>query len=83
MTLRTQKFVEKMLARAHYEFDESVKEWVGWINGFPGVYAQGDRIENVRQELAEVLEEYLFLSAQEKRSVPGFELKFPVHAKAN
>jgi predicted RNase H-like HicB family nuclease len=35
-----------------------VGEWCGWINGLPGVYAQGESVEIVRQELAEMVEEH-------------------------
>lgn len=83
MTLKTQQFVEKMLMRAEYEFDDSVKEWSGWIRGFPGIYAQDKDIEGVRQELAETLEEYLFLSFQKKKPVRGFDIKIPSYAKAH
>lgn len=82
MTLRTQQFVEKMLSHAEYEFDGSVKEWAGWIKGFPGIYAQAKDVETLRQELAEMLEEYLFLSFQQKKSVKGFDMKILSHAKA-
>ncbi len=74
MVLKTQEFVEKKLVKANYRFDESVGQWIGWIKGFPGVYAQGKTIEDVRNELAEVLEEYLFVGAMEKRKIPGFNL---------
>ncbi|OGF63464.1 hypothetical protein A2926_00885 [Candidatus Giovannonibacteria bacterium RIFCSPLOWO2_01_FULL_44_40] len=83
MTLRTQQFIEKMLGQAEYKLDDSIGEWIGWVDGFPGVYAQGEDVETVRQQLAEVLEEYLFLSFQKKQEVPGFELKILHHAEAN
>ncbi len=74
MALKTQQFIEKKISRANYQFDESVKQWVGWIKGFPGVYAQGKNVEEVRNELAEVLEEYLFVGIREKKPIPGFNL---------
>lgn len=83
MTLRTQQFVEKMLTRAEYEFDDSVKEWAGWIKGFPGIYAQARNIETLRRELAEMIEEYLFLSFQQKKPVKGFDIRILSHAKTN
>lgn len=83
MTSKTQQFIEKMLQRAEYKFDESVKEWAGWINGAPGIYAQGKQIENVRQELAEMLEEYLFVSVLEGQRVKGFDINIYTHAKTH
>jgi len=81
MKLQVQDFVEKHLSRAHYEFDDSVKSFAAWIEGFPGVYAQGKTIEEARGELGEILEEYLLVSIQEKRKVKGFT--FPEHALAH
>lgn len=72
-----------MLQRAEYKFDESVNEWAGWINGAPGIYAQGKHIESVRRELAEMLEEYLFASVLEGQRVKGFDIKIYAHAKAH
>jgi len=80
MTLKTQQFIEKELVNAEYVFDDSVKEWSGWIRGFPGIYAQAKDIEGVRQELAETLEEFLFLSFQKKQPVKGFDIKILSHA---
>lgn len=62
MKLVFSEFIERALARARYEYDDSVKQWAAWVDGFAGVYAQGKRIEDVRQELAATLEEYLLLS---------------------
>ena len=71
MKLIFSEFIEKALLRARYEYDDSVKQWAAWIDGFPGVYAQGRRIEDVRQELAATLEEYLLLSIREGKRVSG------------
>ena len=75
MGLKIQQFVEDKLLNAKYEFDETVGQWAGWIKGFPGVYAQADSIELARTELAEVLEEYVLVSLQEKRKVRGLNIK--------
>jgi predicted RNase H-like HicB family nuclease len=74
MKLQVQNFIETQLARAEYKQDESVNSWVGWIKGLPGIYAQGDTLEDVRNELAEVLEEYLLMSLRENKSVKGFKI---------
>jgi len=83
MMLRTQQFIEKMLLKAEYKFDESVKEWAGWIKDMPGIYAQAKDLENARNQLAEILEEYLFASFQEKKRIRGFEIKIHSYAKAH
>mgnify|MGYP001571294607 CR=1 FL=1 len=74
MKLKVQNFVEKNLSNARYEYDRGVKSWAGWIEGLPGVYAQGKTIEAARDELGEILEEYLLINLQEKKKVKGFAL---------
>ena len=81
MRLSLQEFVEKIIARAHYEYDNSVKQWAAWIDDFPGVYAQGKRVEEVRQELALTLEEHLLFSIRERKKIPGFVFPVKSHAK--
>ena len=76
MKFKIQQFIESKLLDAKYEFDETVNQWTGWIEGFPGVYSQGDNIELVRRELAEIMEEYIFVSLQEKRKIKGLNIKF-------
>jgi len=82
MKLLFSEFIEKAIARAHYEYDDSVKQWAAWVDGFSGVYAQGKRIEAVRQELALTLEEYLLLRIREGKRVPGFGIPKRSHVKA-
>ena len=80
MSTRLQKFIENQLLSAKYEYDKSVKQWVGWVPKFNGVYSQGESVEKVRSNLAEILEEHVFLSVSENETVKGFSLKLPVNA---
>ena len=75
MKLKIQQFIENKLLDAQYKFDDSVGQWAGWIEGFAGIYSQGDSIEAVRQELAEMLEEYILANVQEKKKVKGLNIK--------
>ena len=59
MELKFYHYINQIMKKAHYEYDESVKAWSGWIKDFPGVYAQGKSIEQVRTELISTLEEYI------------------------
>ena len=77
---RLQKFIEDRLLSAEYEYDVSVKQWVGWLPRFYGVYSQGKTVEIVRNELAEILEEQIFLSVKDRKPVRGFSLRLPVNA---
>jgi len=79
MKTSVQKYIEKMLERANYEYDDSVKMWIGSITGVRGVYAQGKSVEEVRQELSEILEENLLLAIQDKKKISGFSMS-AVHA---
>lgn len=80
MVIRLQKFVEDQLKTAQYEHDTSVDSWAGWLPKFKGVYAQGNSIEEVRVELAEILEEHVLLSVRNKKPVKGFSLKLSTYA---
>lgn len=82
MKLLFSEFIEKTISRARYEFDDSVKQWAAWVDGFPGVYAQGRNIEDARQELASTLEEYLLLRIHEGKRIPGFSIPKRAHVKA-
>lgn len=84
MQLKIQQFVESSLERAEYKFDDTIKQWAGWINGLPGIYAQADSIEQARRELAEITEEFVIISLREKRKVKGLGLKpLPKYAKSH
>lgn len=82
MKLSLQAFIEKVISRAHYEYDDSVRRWVAWVEGFPGVYAQGKSVEGVRQDLVSTLEEHILLSIKEGRQVPGFLFSGKSYVKA-
>lgn len=75
------EYIEKVLARAKYEYDPSVRQWVAWIDGFPGIYAQGMGVEEVRQELTSTLEEHILLGLKEGKRLPGFAFSRKIHAK--
>lgn len=80
------KYIEKTLSRATYEYDGAVKQWAAWIEGMPGVYAQGPTVEDARRELSSVLEDHVLVSLQEGRRIPGFWLfgrPRQQHAKAS
>lgn len=62
--LSIQTFIEKHLKGAKYEYDAQAKVWCAWVPKLPGVYAQADSVEKVREDLAEVIEEYVIVSLQ-------------------
>ena len=67
------QYVEDMLRKAKYEYDKQTNSWCAAVNELPGAYAQADTIEDVRSELAEIIEEYILVSLQEGHPLPGFK----------
>jgi predicted RNase H-like HicB family nuclease len=61
MKLFITSYIEKLLKKASYEYDDETKSWCASINELPGAYAQADTVEKVRQELAEVIEDYVIV----------------------
>jgi len=74
-------YINQLMKKAHYEYDASVKEWAGWIGGFPGVYAQGKSVEEVRSELMSAVEDYLLVDLKRGRKIPGFSISPRQYAK--
>jgi predicted RNase H-like HicB family nuclease len=80
MKLYIAKYIENLLRKAEYEYDEKTKSWCASIEDLPGVYAQADTVEEVREQLAEVIEDYILINLQEKQPLPGFKkLSVKIH----
>ncbi len=73
MELYLFNYINNMLKKASYEYDSATDSWCASVDELPGVYAQGDTVEDVRSELAEVIEEYVFVSLQEGHPLPEFK----------
>ena len=73
MELYLIKYINKMLKKASYEHDSGTNSWCASVDELPGVYAQADTIEDVRSDLAEIIEEYVFVSLQEGHPLPEFK----------
>ena len=73
MKLYITHYVENLLSRAEYEYDEKTRSWCASVKDLPCAYAQADSVEEVRQQLAEVIEDYILISLQEKLPLPGFK----------
>ena len=72
MELYLIKYLNKMLIKAKYEYDQATNSWCASVDELPGVYSQADTIEDARSELGEVIEEYVFVSLQEGHPLPEF-----------
>lgn len=76
MKLFITSYIEKLLKKADYEYDEETKSWCASVDELPGVYAQANTIEEVRQELTEVIEDYIIESLRENHKLPNFSIKY-------
>ena len=69
------RFVEQKLKNARYKLLKD-KSYFGEIPGIKGVWANSRNLEDCREELREVLEEWLLLKVKYSEQVPGFRLNF-------
>lgn len=73
MNLYIANYIEKLLKKAKYEYDKETKSWCASVKDLPGAYAQADSVEKAREQLAEVIEDYILVSIQEKQTLPRFK----------
>ena len=73
MELYLTNYIQKMLRKASFEYDPATDSWCASVDALPGAYAQADTVEDVRSELAEVIEEFVFVSLQEGHPLPEFK----------
>ena len=70
-------YIRAAMRQAKYEILEDDGTFYGEIPGFPGVWANADTLEACREELAEVLEEWILFRVSRNLSLPvvdGIEL---------
>lgn len=77
MRLFITNYIENLLRKADYEYDEETKSWCASVRDLPGAYAQADTVEEVRNQLAEVIEDYILVSLQERTPLPDFKKVSP------
>jgi predicted RNase H-like HicB family nuclease len=72
------EYIQAALKKASYEILPDDSSFYGEIPGFSGVYANADTLEECRNELREVLEDWILLSISRHLPIPvidGIELK--------
>ena len=72
------KYILSAMKKARYEILKDDNTYYGDIPGFKGVYANADTLEDCREDLEEVLEEWLFLRISRNLPTPeidGIKLK--------
>jgi len=72
------EYVKSAMKIAHYERLEDDRSYYGTINGFEGVYANEATLEECRDELESVLEDWILFSVSKNAELPvinGLSLK--------
>ncbi len=64
------QYIQASLRKAKYEILEDDGTFYGEIPGFQGVWANAETLEDCRDELAEVLEEWIFLHLSDNTPLP-------------
>jgi len=69
------EFIIKKLKNARYKIlgDGS---YFGAIHGLKGVWANANDLERCREELKEVLEDWLLLKVRDREKISGFKIRF-------
>lgn len=69
------RYIEEKLKRAKYKLLKN-GSYFAEIPGVRGVWANAFNLEACREELRDILEEWLLLSVRNKEKIPGFKVKF-------
>ena len=72
-------YINAAMRSAHYELLENGEGFIGKIPELQGVWANADSLEACRDELREVLEEWIILGLKMNHHIPvidGIELNF-------
>lgn len=64
------KYIEASMRQANYELLADDNSYYGEIPGFIGVYANATNLEDCRNELHEVLEDWIFIRLSKNLSIP-------------
>lgn len=65
-----EEYIAEAMRRAHYETITDDEPYYGEISDLPGVWATGKTLEECRENLKSVLEEWIVLSLREGLAVP-------------
>ncbi len=64
------RYIQAAMRQAKYEILSDDGSFYGEIPDFQGVYANAETLEDCREELAEVLEEWIFFRISRNLSLP-------------
>lgn len=63
-------YINAAMKKAHYEILPNNEGYFGKIEGLQGVWANADSLEACREELKEVLEEWILLGVKMGHTIP-------------
>jgi predicted RNase H-like HicB family nuclease len=66
-------YINAALRKAHYEILPEGEGYCGTIDGLQGVWAQAETLEACREELREVLEEWIVLGLKMGHPLPAID----------
>lgn len=66
-------YINAALRKAHYEVLPDGEGYFGTIEGLEGVWAQAATLEACREELQEVLEEWIILGLKMAHPIPAID----------
>jgi predicted RNase H-like HicB family nuclease len=66
-------YITAAMGKAHYEILQDGEGYFGSIKGLQGVWAQGDTLEACREELREVLEEWIIFGLRMGHPIPAID----------
>ena len=66
-------YINAAMHNAHYDILEGGEGYIGKIPGLQGVWANADTLENCREELREVLEEWIILGLKMGHHIPNID----------
>jgi predicted RNase H-like HicB family nuclease len=67
------EYIDKAMTKAHYEILRDDNSYYGEIPGFEGVCVNASDLETCRNELKEVLEEWILLRVSRNLEIPEVE----------
>lgn len=66
-------YINAAMRKAHYEILPDGEGYFGKIEGVEGVWANADTLEECREELREVLEEWIILGVKKGHNIPTID----------
>ncbi len=66
-------YINAAMRKAHYEILPDSEGYFGKIEGVQGVWANADTLEKCREELREVLEEWIILGVKKGHNIPTID----------